>query len=295
MNLIDLLGKTASPILSFEFFPPGDEKASEKLDGVVDELALLDPDLVSVTFGAGGSTRTGSFQLAEKLKNDKGLNVVAYFAGYGLGPDDITSVLDRYAGLGIETLFVVRGDKPRNLEGFVPHPDSFNHATGLIDFIKPRYDFCLGGAGYPEGHPEAVSREKDFEYVRLKVDTGARFIIAQYCYDNSVFFDFVERVRSMGVTAPIIPGIMPIYGIKLMEGLAKVCGATIPESLRSELAALPQDDPKAVSLFGIDFATEQCRELLKHGVPGLHFYTMDRSKSIIEIVTRLRKEGLLKG
>ena len=293
MRMTDLIEKNERPVVSFEFFPPRDELAADKLDGVIDKLASLEPDFVSVTFGAGGSTREGSYHLAHKLIKEKGLDVVTYFAGYGLSPNDITSVLDGYAELGVETLFVVRGDKPRDTDGFTPHPDSFQHASELLDFISPRYDFCLGAAGYPEGHPEAPSREKDLEYCRLKVNNGAKFIIAQYCYDNECFFDFVQRARSIGITVPIIPGIMPIYGIKLMEGLARVCGATIPEEVRDGLAQIPSDDPKAVVRFGIDFAANQCRDLLRHGVDGLHFYTMDRSDTIIEVVNRLREESLL--
>lgn len=293
MRMSDLIEKNKRPVVSFEFFPPRDEQAAEKLDSVIDRLASLNPDFVSVTFGAGGSTREGSYHLARKLIQEKGLDVITYFAGYGLGPNDITSVLDKYAKLGVETLFVVRGDKPRNIDGFTPHPESFQHASQLLDFITSSYAFCLGAAGYPEGHPEAPSKEKDLEYLRLKVNNGARFIIAQYCYDNESFFDFVQRARAIGITVPIIPGIMPIYSVKLMEGLAKVCGATIPDALRDKLAQLPQDDPKACVRYGIDFATNQCRDLLKHGVDGLHFYTMDRSNTIIEVVNRLRKEALL--
>lgn len=293
MRMSDLIEKNKRPVVSFEFFPPRDEQAAEKLDSVIDRLASLNPDFVSVTFGAGGSTREGSYHLARKLIQEKGLDIITYFAGYGLGPNDITSVLDKYAKLGVETLFVVRGDKPRNIDGFTPHPESFQHASQLLDFITSSYAFCLGAAGYPEGHPEAPSKEKDLEYLRLKVNNGARFIIAQYCYDNESFFDFVQRARAIGITVPIIPGIMPIYSVKLMEGLAKVCGATIPDALRDKLAQLPQDDPKACVRYGIDFATNQCRDLLKHGVDGLHFYTMDRSNTIIEVVNRLRKEALL--
>jgi len=293
MRLTDLINKKDGPVLSFEFFPARDETSSEKLDGVIDKLAVLGPDFVSVTFGAGGSTREGSYNLVHKLTKGKGLNTIAYFAGYGLGPDDITPVLDSYSKLGVETLFVVRGDKPRETDGFIPHPESFQHASGLLNFIGPRYDFCLGAAGYPEGHPEAQSKEKDLECCRIKVDNGAGFIIAQYCYDNECFFDFVRRARSVGITAPIIPGIMPIYSVKLMEGLARICGASIPETVRDGLARLPKDDPKAVSKYGIDFALGQCRDLLKHGVEGLHFYTMDRSDTIIEVINTLRDEALL--
>ena len=284
MRLNTMLETKQRPLVSFEFFPPRDEQAAAKLDGVIERLAALEPDCVSVTFGAGGSTREGSYQLLDKLMHEKGLDVIAYFAGFGLGPDEISSVLERYARLGVETLFVVRGDAPRDQEDFVPNAE-------LLDFIRERFDFCLGAAGYPEGHPEASSQEQDLAYCRLKQEKGARFIIAQYCYDNDYFFDFVARARAIGISVPIIPGIMPIYSVKLTHNLARVCGASIPQKLSDDLAQC--EDAAAVVQYGIDFATDQCRELLARGAGGLHFYTMDRSNTLVEVLGRLRSEGLL--
>jgi len=206
----------------------------------------LKPDFVSVTFGAGGSTREGSRQLLETLKNEKGLEVIAYFAGYG-----------------------------------------------MVTFIRPRYAFCLGVAGYPEGHIEAPSKDKDIEYLKLKVDQGAEYIISNYFYDNRFFFEFLERCRAVGIDVPILPGVMPIYSVKMLEMLASLCGATITKEVRQGMAALPDGDKEALVDFGIEFATRQCAELLDAGVPGLHIYTMDRSKSAAGIVHRLRDEGLL--
>jgi methylenetetrahydrofolate reductase (NADPH) len=256
-------------------------------------LAELKPDFVSVTFGAGGSTREGSRQLVEKLKNEKHLEVVAYFAGYGLGPEDICGVLDDYQSLGIENILLVRGDIPRDQEDFKPHPQSFAHASDLIAFIRPRYGFCLGAAGYPEGHIESESSDKDLEYLKLKVENGAEYVISNYFYDNKYFFDFAERCRAIGIDVPIVPGVMPIYSVKMMEILAGMCGATITDHVRGCIASLPEGDKEALVNFGIDFALSQCRELLQKGVPGLHFYTMDLSKSTVEIIGRFRDDGLL--
>ena len=153
--------------------------------------------------------------------------------------------------------------------------------------------FCLGAAGYPEGHIEAGSKQKDLEYLKLKVDKGAEFILTNYFYDNRYYFDFVAACRSLGIKVPIVPGIMPIFSLKMMANLAKLCGASISDDLRQRLAALPEGDMPALLKFGIDFAFEQCQELIQAGVPGLHFYTMDRSKSTAGVVTRLRQEGLL--
>jgi methylenetetrahydrofolate reductase (NADPH) len=293
MKLTDIWEANQSPTVSFELFPARSAKAAENLEKAIDRLAALRPDFVSVTFGAGGSTQDGSRQLIEKLKIEKGLEVLAYFAGYGLGPDDIVAILDDYIALGLENVLVVRGDVPNAPEGFVPHPRSFPHASDLMAFIRPQYSFCMGAAGYPEGHIEALSKEKDLEYLKLKVDQGADYIICNYFYDTRFFFDFVERCRSIGIDVPIVPGIMPIYSIKMMEMLANLCGATIVDGVRQGIAVLPEGDKEALMNFGIELAVRHCKELLEADVPGLHIYTLDRSKSAVEIVKRLRQEGFL--
>jgi len=292
MRLTDLWKTKQKPTLSFELFPARTEKAAVSLDRAIDTLAGLEPDFVSVTFGAGGSTREGSRQLVEKLQREYGLEVLAYFACFGLGLVEITAVLDAYRALGVENLLAVRGDSPRD-ESFQPHQDSLAHASDLVAFIQPRYDFCLGVAGYPEGHVESESKEADLGYLKQKVDLGAEYIIANYFYDNAYFFDFVERCRAADINVPILPGVMPVYSVKMMEILAGICGATITEPLRQGIAALPEGDGDALVTFGIDFATRQCAELIKAGVPGIHIYTMDRSTSTVGVVNRLRNEGLL--
>jgi methylenetetrahydrofolate reductase (NADPH) len=285
--------KKKQPTVCFEFFPARNAEAAGKLQRVLHQLAIMEPDFVSVTFGAGGSTREGSRQLVEMLKNDLQLEVMAYFAGYGLGPDDIQGVLDTYLELGVDNVLVVRGDPPHGQPDFQPHPASLPHASDLLEFIRPLYPFCLGVAGYPEGHIEAESRQKDLEYLKLKVDKGAEYIITNYFYDNRFYFDFVADCRNLGIQVPILPGIMPIFSIKMMHNLAKLCGASISDDLRQRLAALPEGDMPALLNFGMDFAFEQCKELIQAGVPGLHFYTMDRSQSTAGVLARLRREGLL--
>jgi len=293
MKATGIWNSSQRPTVSLELFPARSPKGAENLEKTIDELVTLEPDFVSVTFGAGGSTREGSRQLVDKLKNEKGLEVIAYFAGYGLGPDDITAVLDSYEYLGVETILVVRGDPPHDQKDFEPHPQSLPHASDLLSFIRGRYSFCLGAAGYPEGHIEAGSKEKDLEYLKLKVDKGAEYIIANYFYDNRFFFDFVERCKGIGIGVPILPGVMPIYSAKMMETLANLCGATITDEVRQGIARLPEDDKEALQNFGIDFAFGQCKGLIEAGVPGLHFYTMDRSLSTMAVVNRLKSEGLL--
>lgn len=285
------LYESKSPILSMEFFPPRTEKAEAGFGAVVDELFAMAPDYMSVTFGAGGSNRDGSYQTVKAML-DKSIPTVAYLAGYGMAPAEITEVLDRYRDMGIETIFVIRGDKPRE-EGFAPHPDSFPYASELIAFIKKRYDFTLGCAGYPEGHQEAESPEKDIEHLKAKVDSGAEYVVAQNFYDNAFYINYVERCRKAGITVPIIPGIMPVYSVKMARILAKVCGSTITPALDARLSAVDPDDKQAVLAMGIDFAADQCRGLIKAGAPGIHLYTMDRSFSTVAVVRRLRDEGLL--
>lgn len=292
MRVEQVYGQKKGPVVSFEFFPPRDEKAQSAFDVVIDELTPLKPDYLSVTFGAGGSTKDGSYQAVKHLTADANLPVVAYVAGYGLGPDTIVDVLDKYRAIGIETIFVIRGDQPRDPD-FVSHPESFTYASDLIAFISERYDFSLGCAGYPEGHLQAESLEKDIEYLKLKVDNGARYVVTQYFYDNAFYFDYVEKCRAAGITVPIIPGIMPVYTLKMTRMLSKVCGSSIPASMETILAGLADASPDKVVDFGIDKAVEQCRGLLEQGVPGLHFYTMDRGRSTREILTRLRNEGLM--
>lgn len=291
MNAAKLYETSNKPVISFEFFPPRDEKAEITFNKTIDGLAELEPDYMSVTFGAGGSTRDGSYQTVKNLLEKK-LPVVAYIAGYGLGPDEITEALDKYRDLGVETIFVIRGDEPKN-EDFTPHPDSFPYASDLIEFINKRNDFTLGCAGYPEGHIQAKSLEEDIEYLKLKIQNGAKYIVAQYFYDNELFFKFVEKCKAAGISAPIIPGIMPVYTVKLTSILSRVCGSSLPDEMQNRLDKLADADKDEVLNYGIDFAFEQCKGLLESGVDGLHFYTMDRGKSTTAIMNRLRQENLL--
>ena len=291
MRVTDLYN-TKKPVISMEFFPPRDQAAEEKFGGIVNILAGLKPDYFSVTFGAGGSTRDGSYQAVKQILLDKKQPTVAYIAGYGLGPDDIRRVLDAYKELGVETIFVLRGDKPA-AKDFEGHPDSFSYASDMIAFIKSNYDFTLGCAGYPEGHIECESLEKDIAHLKEKVDAGAEYIVTQYFYENRFYDDFVDRCTRQGITVPIIPGIMPVYTVKMTRMLSKVCGSSIPADLDAKLNALEPGDKDGALQLGIDQAVAQCKGLLEKGVPGLHFYTMDRSKSTVEILRKLSQEGVL--
>ncbi len=292
MRVANLYNTNKKPVISFEFFPPRNESTEKKFGGLIDTLSILNPDYMSVTFGAGGSSRQGSYQTVKQLIDEKKIPTVAYIAGYGLSPEEISDIIDTYKSLGVETLFVIRGDKPGDKE-FKPHKDSFSYASEMIAFIKKKYDFTLGCAGYPEGHLEAESLDKDIGYLKQKVDSGAEYVVTQYCYDNEYFFDYVEKCRAIGISIPIIPGIMPVYTVKMTQMLAKICGATITKTLQSKLSSVNPEDRDAVLNLGIDYAVEQCKGLLKEGVPGLHLYTMDRSKSTAEIINRLKEDQYL--
>jgi methylenetetrahydrofolate reductase (NADPH) len=292
MKLTEIWRSKGKPTVSFELFPARTPKAAASQEQAIGELCALEPDFVSVTFGAGGSTRAGSRELVEKLRA-RGLETLAYLACYGLAPEVLSEIVDGYRALGVENLLAVRGDEPEGEAAFVPHPASLPHASDLVALLRSRASLCLGVAGYPEGHRAAESRERDLEFLKLKLDRGAEFVITQYFYDSRFFSDFAARCSALGIRVPIVAGVMPIFSIKMMESLSAMCGATITDELRRGLAALPADDPEALVRFGIDFATEQCRGLLRSGVAGLHFYTLNRSRSACEIVRRLRSSGLL--
>lgn len=287
-----LTNRNGKPTLSFEFFRPKTEKAAQNFEATMDTLSTCNPDYVTVTFGAGGSSREGSFELVDKLKNGRGYEVVAYIAGVGLGPQDLTSVLDRYMDLGVENIFAIRGDEPKGDAAFQPDAQALPHASDLISFIKDRYNVSVGAAGYPEGHLEAESLDTDIDYVKLKQDCGAEYIVAQFFYNNQDFYNFVRRCRDKGVNIPILPGIMPIYSHGMIKALSQVCGAAIPQDMQQALADIPEEDKEGVVQYGIDYATRQCEDLLKNGVTGLHFYTMNRAKSVDAVVKNLRSQGL---
>lgn len=294
MVFTDLWQSGGTPTISCEFYPAKEDKGTEKLESTINRLAAFQPDFTSVTFGAGGSTRRGSFQLVKKLKQQKHLTVVPYLAAWGLRSDQITAVVNDYRSLPIDGLLCVRGDQPQE-GGDAASTGSFPHATDLLGYLRKYNDLILGAAGYPEGHRQAAGMAQDIEFLKLKVEKGARFIITQYAYDNDFYYHFLDHCRRKGIDIPIIIGVMPIYSIRMMESLAALCGATITGEVKNGLAQLPPDDKKAVAEFGVRFALEQCRGLIRHGVQGIHFYTMNRAKSVSRILTALAEEGLLPG
>jgi len=275
MRIRELLS-CGRPSVSFEFFPPKDENGFDQLRQSLDTLRELRPTYVSVTYGAGGSTRRQTVELVGDIRRDHGIEAMAHLTCLGASRDEIAEVMRSLAEDGVENVLALRGDPPRGATRFEPHPDGFRYASELAAFAKKNFSFCLGGACYPEKHPEAPSMDSDLEHLRKKVESGVEFLITQLFFDNRFYFDFVARVRSMGIGVPIIPGIMPITNVGQVERFTKMCGASLPAGLLTELRKF-QDDPAAVAMLGVSHATAQCLELVQRGAPGIHFYTLNRS------------------
>lgn len=287
VKIKDLFGR-GYPLFSFEFFPPKDDAGVASLFETIQRLHDLAPSFVSVTYGAGGSTRRKTIDLTKKIKQETGIEAMAHLTCVGHSRAEIAAILDEIEAAGIENVMTLRGDPPRGETQFVPHPDGFRHADELVRFIRAKKSFCLGVAGYPEGHPEAPDKETDLQNLKRKVEAGADFIVTQLFFDNSDYFDFVSRARRSGVELPIIPGIMPITDVSQIKRFTQLCGAAIPAALLAELEAV-DGRKEAVIEVGIRYATRQCEELLRGGAPGIHFYTLNRSLSTRTILTELRR------
>lgn len=285
MRIVDKLGGNAA--ISFEFFPPKDQEGVDRLFQTVADLSPFSPAYVSVTYGAGGSTRQLTVDLVGRIQRDVGIEAMAHLTCVGATRDELASVVDQIAAAGVQNIIALRGDPPKGSTSFVAAEGGFAHAAELAAFIKQRGGFCLAGACYPEKHPEAVSAESDLQHLKRKVDAGAEFLITQLFFDNDSYFAFVERARKAGITVPIIPGIMPVTNVSQVKRFSAMCGASMPAALLQKLEAVAADND-AVGELGVQHAVEQCRELLDKGAPGVHFYTLNRSKATVEILRRLR-------
>jgi methylenetetrahydrofolate reductase (NADPH) len=286
MRIRELL-TTGRPSFSFEFFPPKDDNGFAQLRDTLASLRELQPTYVSVTYGTGGSTRRQTIELVTHLRADYGLEAMAHVTCMDASRAELLSVLECVAEAGIENVLALRGDPPGNEGPFTPHADGFAHASELAAFARRYFNFCLGGACYPEKHIEAPSAAVDLEHLQRKVEAGCEYLITQLFFDNQRYYDFVARARAAGIGVPIIPGIMPITNVRQIERFTRQCGATIPEPLLSELRHL-QDDPHAVLSLGVAHATAQCVELLQRGAPGIHFYTLNKSPATRTILMAIR-------
>jgi len=286
MRIRELLS-CGRPCFSFEFFPPRDDAGFDQLRRTLASLRELRPSFVSVTWGAGGSTRRQTVELVTQIRREYGIEAMAHVTCVGSGREEIREVLQRLADAGIENVLALRGDPPAGSVQFEPPADGFRHASELIAFARQNFRFCLGGACYPEKHIEASSMDLDLFYLKQKVEAGCEFLITQLFFDNQKYFDFVARVRALGIGVPIIAGIMPITNVAQVERFTKVCGAALPAPLLAELQRL-RDDHHAVLSLGVAYATAQCLELLQRGAPGIHFYTLNQSPATRTILKAIQ-------
>lgn len=282
MRIADRYGGNR-PVFSFEFFPPKTEKGFQNLYATVGELKLLNPDFVSVTWGAGGSTRTKTVEITLQIQQEIGVTAMAHLSCVGSTPDDLAETLSRLEAGGIGNVLALGGDWP---EGYAPPPGAFTYANELAEFIRGRWGFCLGGACYPETHPAAPSPEVDLENLKRKVAAGVEFLVTQLFFDNADYFDFVTRARAAGIELPIVPGIMPVLNVRSVRRMTALSGGRIPGELQAALDRVEGDD-NATRDVGIEWATLQCRELLERGAPGIHFYTLNQSPATGAIFQRL--------
>jgi methylenetetrahydrofolate reductase (NADPH) len=291
MRISDAFGPGRPPVISFEFFPPRTPEAEARLYDTVATLAPLRPTFVSVTYGAGGTTRRLTRDIVARIKREIGIEAMAHLTCAGHTASELAQILDDLTAAGIENILALRGDPPRGETAFMPVAGGFAHGSELAAFINGRWDVCIVGAAYPEKHLESPDLETDLRYVKRKVDAGARVLITQLFFEPTTYFHFIERARAAGIGVPIVPGIMPITNVSQIERFTTMCGATIPAVLRDRLAGV-RDDDEAVAGVGIAWARDQCRALLEGGAPGLHFYTLNRSRSTREVVELLRADGL---
>jgi methylenetetrahydrofolate reductase (NADPH) len=279
--------KSSSPVFSFEFFPPKDEAGFQSLFETIEKLKPANPAFVSVTYGAGGSTRSKTLDLVGKIKNEIAIESMAHLTCVGHQKDEIVSVLESLQNLRIENVLALRGDPPMGKKKFIKTEGGFGYGNELVSFIKSKFSFCVGAACYPEGHIECPDLSIDMDNLKRKVDAGVDFLITQLFFDNRHYFDFIYKARQEGVNIPIIPGIMPVLNLKQSQRFTKMCGASLSEPLLAKFDGV-QDDPDKVREIGINHAIDQCKDLLRLGVPGIHFYTLNRSKATLAILENLQ-------
>src|SRR5256885_10605692 len=277
MRIADRLAQH-EPTFSFEFFPPRTPEAVVRLYATARELKRLEPTFVSVTYGAGGSTRQVTVELVIRMKRELGLETMAHLDCVGHTKEELADVLDELAAGGIDNVLALRGDPPKGQAEFVRAEGGFGYGQELTRFVKNGYAFCVAGAAYPEKHLDAPDADTDLRHLKEKVESGAEFLITQLFFDPDMYFRFVERARAAGINVPIIPGIMPVTNVAQIHRFTSMCGATIPTSLRDLLEGV-KDDETAVIAVGIEWASDQARRLLAGGAPGVHFYTLNRSHS----------------
>jgi methylenetetrahydrofolate reductase (NADPH) len=275
------------PTFSVEFSPPKTDEARQQLLATATELAKLDLDFVSVTYGAGGSTRQGTVEVTRRLKDELGLETMAHLSCVGETTEGLAATLDQIEAAGIENVFALRGDPPRGQEDFVQPEGGLGSAAELAQFIGAGWSFSIGGACFPEVHPEAPDLDSDLTYLKLKVDSGAGFLITQLFFDNQVYFDFVRTARARGIEVPILAGVIPVASFAQTKRICNLCDASIPAPLEAAFEAAGGDPEREFEL-GVAFAAQQCAELLIAGAPGIHFYALNKAAATRAVLGALR-------
>ena len=286
MRISDVL-HSGRPCFSFEFFPPKTDEGARTLFSTIEALRPLDPAFVSLTYGAGGSTRTRTVDLAKRIQSEIGLTVMSHITCAGSTREELVAIFRDLRQAGVENVLALRGDAPK--DGFAPTGE-LHYATDLVGLLRDEFDFSIGGACYPEVHPEAADAATDLVHLAEKVARGAEFLVSQLFFDNERYFAFVERARAAGIAVPIVPGIMPITDYRQIARFTAMCGATIPASLRAALEDRI-DEPEAVAELGVAYATLQCVDLLERGAPGIHFYTLNKSPATRAVVSAIAAAG----
>jgi methylenetetrahydrofolate reductase (NADPH) len=288
MRIPELFAR-GKPVFSFEFFQPKSVDDEAAFVATVRELKALEPGFVTITYGAAGSARERTFDTASMIQSQIGITTAAHLTCIAHTRAELVAILERLQKLGIENLVALRGDVPRGASPVPPERREVPYAADLVRLVRSsQRPFAVAVAGYPEKHPEARDRTSDLAHLKAKVDAGGDWVITQLFFDNADYFAFVRAARSLGVTAPIVPGIMPVTGYAQTKRFTEMCGARIPSAMEEGLAAVAEDK-EALVRFGIDWAARQCRELLEQGAPGIHFYTLNRSRSTATILAGLRE------
>ena len=287
MRIDQAYAEADEPVFSFEFFPPKTEEGERNLYAALEQLQPLRPHFVSVTYGAGGSTRDKTIEIVSRIRDEFGLEAMAHFTCVGATEGDLRATLDQMAACGLENVLALRGDPPAGETEWTATEGGFEYSRQLVELIDRDYGFSVGAACFPETHIHATSPDDDLRYLKEKVDAGARFLITQLFFDNDKYFEFVDRARALGIDVPIVPGIWPIINVAQIERVTALSAASLPDALLAELHARA-DDPEAVHEFGVAYATLQCAELLAGGAPGVHFYTLNRSPATRAILSALR-------
>jgi methylenetetrahydrofolate reductase (NADPH) len=275
------------PLRSLEFFPPKDDAGVTALRSAATALQRIPWDFVSVTYGAGGTTRDRTAQVSALLKDELGFTVMPHLTCVGHSRAELESIADRLHADGYRNIMTLRGDAPKGSTTFTPAADGLRYANELVELLKSRHpDFCLGVGGYPEKHPEAVSLDADLDALKRKVDAGAAFVTTQLFFDNAIYHRFVEKCHARGITVPIVPGIMPVLSTKQILRIATLSGSVLPAALTRRLE-VASEDADVVEFIGVDWALDQIRDLLAHGAPGYHLYILNRARSALALAAGL--------